>query len=183
MKRLVTIAAIAVGAATGLTGCNFVIPTETQYIKDVTDGTNADIGSIEVRNAVLISNDGKTGSLSMTLLNTGASPADVRFQYDTTDGRVTQTLSMAPTSMLFRGTKPGDEQMILSDLHVEPGALIRVFVQSDASTGKMLRIPILTGALNEYKTLLPTPAGTNPADPGDTSSPLFESTPQPTPTN
>jgi hypothetical protein len=169
--RIAAVLAVAM-ATVSLSGCTFMTQQETRDIKDVVTGANADVGDVDVRNAIALTETGRSASLSMTVLNDASHSVDVRFSYPSASGRVTQSVALAANSILFRGTRPGDEQMLLMDVDIRPGALLRVFVDSGGSEGKTLEVPVLNGALPQYSNLLPAPGSTNPVEPGDQSSSL-----------
>jgi hypothetical protein len=153
--RIASAVTVAVLAAV-LGGCTFTTPQETKDIEEVVNGTNADVGHVEVRNAIALTRDGDVVSLSMTVLNAGERQADVRFSYPTTGGHVTQVLPVGPGATVFRGTRPGDEQMLLEDTDARPGALLRVFVDAGGRAGRTLEVPVLNELLPECTDLLPT---------------------------
>ena len=173
--------ALAVGVAVVLTaaGCNFISPQATTKQYDASDGTSVTVGSIQVRNAIALTaeeGDGGTASLSMVVLNTSDEPAEVAFEYPTTEGKQTQTVQVDGSSQVSLGTEPGQDQFIMESLDSDPGALVTIFVQYGTETGKSFVVPVLTGALSEYATLLPSPTATTEATPG--STPLPEATQQ-----
>ncbi|WP_423922568.1 hypothetical protein ACPEEZ_02990 [Frigoribacterium sp. 2-23] len=158
-------------------GCNFISPQATLKHYDASDGTSVTVGDIKVRNAIaLTGDDGTEASLSMTVINSGTDPARVSFEYPTADGSKTQVLEVDGSAEVRRGTQPGDDQLILTDLDAKPGALLPVYVQYGTETGKKLMVPVLTGALPEYSTLLPTSTPSGTPAPGGSSTPLPEST-------
>lgn len=171
--------AAAVGAAVVMTvaGCNFISPQATTKQYDASDGTSVNVGDIQVRNAIALTaseGDGGTASLSMVVLNTGDDAAQVSFEYPTTAGNKTQTVDVDGSSQVALGTEPGQDQFIMDDLDSDPGALVTIFVQYGSETGKSFVVPVLTGALAEYATLLPSPTPSGSATPE--STPLPEST-------
>ena len=64
----------------------------------------------------------------------------------------------------------------MESLDSDPGALVTIFVQYGTETGKSFVVPVLTGALGEYATLLPSPTPSGEATPS--STPLPEATQQ-----
>ncbi|KQS17093.1 hypothetical protein [Frigoribacterium sp. Leaf186] len=175
------VSAAAVGAVVVLTaaGCNFISPQATTKQYDASDGYSVNVGSIQVRNAILLTareGDGDTASLSMVVLNTSDEAAQVSFEYPTTSGKQTQTIEVDGSSKVELGTEPGQDQFIIDSLDSDPGALVPVFVQYGTETGKSFNVPVLTGALSEYATLLPSP--TPSSDPTVESTPLVEATEQ-----
>ena len=97
------------------------------------------------------------------------------FQYETESGDETQTVEVEARSQVDRGTSTDVDQFVMTDLDVTPGQLLPVFVQYGTETGKMLQVPVLTGALPEYATLLPTPTPSADGRARRASTPLPES--------
>ena len=151
-------------------GCNFIAPQHTFDIDHVVDGRNVTVGEVALRNVLAITDDGAEASLVMVLLNSGEEDAQVRFEYDTEAGTESQVVDVPAGTEVRRGTAPDEEQLVIDDLDVTPGALLPVFVQYGAETGQVVDVPVLTGGLPEYSTLLPTPLDTGSATP----TPLFE---------
>ncbi|NII51696.1 hypothetical protein [Frigoribacterium endophyticum] len=169
------LAAATVGAAVLVVaaGCNFISPQRTTQFYDASDGTSVTVGDVKVLNALALTEDGAEASLVMSIVNSGDDAAQVSFQYETESGDETQTVDVDANSQVDLGTEVGQEQFVMSDLDVTPGALLPVFVQYGTETGKSLQVPVLTGELSEYATLLPMP--------GETTAPSAESTTLPSP--
>jgi hypothetical protein len=157
-------------------GCNFISPQTTTEQYDASDGFSTNVGSLDVRNALVFTQDGgETASLSLTLINNASSAKSVRFQYDGLDGKQTATVRVPANSEVRRGTTGGDQQLILTDIDKKPGALLKVFIQYGSQTGKNLDVPVLNGSFKEYATLVPSPTVSSvPATttPGDSATSL-----------
>lgn len=180
------LAAATVGAAVLVVaaGCNFISPQRTTQFYDASDGISVTVGDVKVLNALALTDDGSEASLVMSIVNSGDDDASVSFQYETADGSdETQTVDVDASSQVDLGTEPGQTQFVMSDIDVTPGALLPVFVQYGTETGKTLQVPVLTGELSEYATLLPTPTSSQAPAPESTTLPSPEDgTPSATPT-
>jgi hypothetical protein len=153
-------------------GCNFISPQTTTESYAASDGFETNLGSIEVRNAIVFTQNGDQGSLSVTLINTSSTDEDVMFQYPSLGSTATATIPVPANSTVSRGTTGGDKQVILHGLGKQPGSLITVFIQYGTQTGKKFNIPVLDGSLKQYATLLPSDT--------PTSVPVQIPTPSPT---
>jgi hypothetical protein len=138
-------------------GCNFISPQTTTEHYDASDGFSTNVGSIELRNALVFTENGDDASLSVTLLNTSSTPRTVKFQYSSFGSDSTVTIPVKANGETRRGTTGGDTQTILTGIGKQPGTLIKVFVQYGNQTGKSFKIPVLDGSLKQYATLLPSP--------------------------
>jgi hypothetical protein len=149
-------------------GCNFISPQTTTEHYDASDGFSTNVGSLDVRNAIVFTEDGgETASLSMTLINNTSGTKTVKFQYAGSNGSQTESVKVPGNSEVRRGTQGGDKQLILTNIGEKPGALLKVFIQYGSQSGKNLEVPVLNGALKEYATLVPSPTiSTFPVDGG-----------------
>lgn len=166
----------------GTAGCSFFAPQTTLKPYNPSDGISAQVGSISVRNALLLSKDGKTGSLLVNLINNGNSGVQVKFQYDATVGGTaakvnTDVLVDPGPATSFGGN--GNKKFILDGITTKPGQLFPIFVQYGQQTGIEMLIPVLDGTLPQYSNLLPTAA---PSPTPTSTSPAPATTPTPTPT-
>lgn len=159
MRARTTAAVVIAGAVMVLTaGCNFISPQTTTEIYDASDGVNTTVGDIEVRNAIVFTENGDEASLSVVVINNGSSAANVKFQYQALGSTETAVIPVAANGETDRGTQGGQKQTILNGIGKQPGSLLTVFIQSGTDTGKKLNVPVLDGSLTQYATLLPSPS-------------------------
>jgi hypothetical protein len=168
----------------GTAGCAFITPQATTEIVETSDGVNADIGEIAVRNATLISQDGTLASLLVSFVNESVSTKQVLLQYEDgeTGERVTEKVFVDGNGAItsFGGTD--SEQILLNNVSA-PGSLFPIYFQYGSEEGKQVMVPVLNTSLPEYADLAPTPAPT--ATPRQTPPPLVDTpveTPAPTET-
>lgn len=151
--RVIVAAAIAAGVALGTSGCNLIQPQATTKTYTASDGVNVNVGGIDLRNVVIISNNGETGNLVMGAVNTGA-PVAMHIEYKSAgkvaDGHVVVPFSTQPT--LF-GTA-GNSKVILTGIGTQPGSLLEVAFTVGSKTSTTL-VPVLNSDLPEYKGLNP----------------------------
>lgn len=158
--RARAVAAIALSAllALGLTGCNFLTPPATTETYDPGDGINFNVGDLQLRGVLVITEDGEVGSLLGTAVNSTSSDIDFTLQWQT-DGTWHEVELVADangrTDFGF-----GDGQRVnLDNLGVMPGGLLDATVHV-ADTQKGERIPVLDTSFVEYEDSLPTPTPT-----------------------
>jgi hypothetical protein len=166
----------------GTAGCSFFAPQTTLKPYNPSDGVGAKVGNIVVSNALLLSKDGKTGSLLVNLINDGDSDVTVKFQYDATvDGtaaKVNTDVVVDPGAATSFGGN-GDKKFYLDGISTKPGELFPIYVQYGQQTGKEMLIPVLDGTLPQYTNLMPTPAPSASATPSPTASATPTATPTP----
>ena len=139
----------------GLTGCTFMTPQATVDHYDPSDGINVTVGELEVRNALLLSADGTTARLLVSIDNPTKYGVQVKVQYENADSaKVDDSLYVNAHSVASFGGAD-DTRITLTGIDARPGSLFPVFVQYDDVTGKQLWLPVLNGALSEYADLVP----------------------------
>lgn len=163
--RVFVAAAIAVGVALGTTGCNLIQPQATTKQYAASDGINVNVGDLALRNLVVLSNDGKTGSLMMDSVNL-ATPQALHIEYTGADVHAVVPFSTQPTAF---GTASGTK-IILTNIATQPGAMIQLkFSVGSKSTTTL--VPVLNTELPEYHGL---PTGSSATV--ETSRPSVQST-------
>lgn len=162
MKFRIAIAAvIAVGVALGTTGCGLIQPQATTRHYDASDGIGVNVGTLKLRNLIVLSNDGTTGSLLLTGVNTTGKDVELTVTY--AGGK--KAVQAIPSSD-FRGTTWGghdEPQIILGGIDTAPGGMIELAFTDGVETVATL-VPVLTTGLPEYEGLAPkvvcaTPTG------------------------
>ncbi|WP_210507203.1 DNA modification methylase [Naasia sp. SYSU D00057] len=170
-------ALLAAVLAVAIAGCSFTngsIILPRKY--DPSDGVGADIGKLDVRNALLISEEGDRGNLVVSVINPTEDEQPLTVQYESaTAGRSTVDLTIPANSTVTYGWGDSD-QIVFEDIDTIPGALFPVYFQSGDSEGADLQVPVLDTTLAEYNNLTPSPS------PTPTPTPTAEPVPAPTPT-
>jgi hypothetical protein len=176
--RIAATVVLAAGILVGTSGCNLFAPQATLLHYDPSDGVSGSVGDIDVRNALLISDDGTSANFIVTLINQGDSSRQINVQYESDSGKVTDQVTVEERSTVTLGAQDSPS-VTLRDVDAQPGSLFPVFVQYGDETGAELLVPVLEGTLSEYSTLTPTPLPTLvPSAVPQTGTP----TPAPTPT-
>lgn len=153
--RIATSVVLAAGILLGTSACNFLTPQATTTHYDAGDGVSGNVGDVAIRNAILLSNDGSTANLLVTVINQGDSAHSLNVQYSTDAEKVTQKVTVKANSSVTIGT-PDAPTVTLENIDTPPGALFPVFLQYGDETGVELLVPVLDGTLNEYSTLMPS---------------------------
>ncbi len=172
--RVAASAAVTALVAGALSGCMFVTPQQTARSYTPSDGVNAQVGSVKVRNVLLVTDDGSQANMLGLLSNSGDAAASVTLQYETTSGDETTTLTV-PAGGVLSLRPNADEQVAtsvttearsvqLDGLDATPGGLLNVGVTVSGEQPITLRVPVLTGKLSEYTGLVPTPSTTASQD-------------------
>lgn len=156
--RVLSTAVVAAGLMLGLSGCNFITPQATaeQYPADaiVSDGISGTVGEVlEVRNALLISEDGVDANLVANLVNRGDQPANVEIDWE--GAPVAQTLVIPAGETVNIGHGADEQTITLTGIDATLGQLYEVFISAEGSTGDEFLVPVLDGGLPEYANLAP----------------------------
>jgi hypothetical protein len=168
--------AVAATIAFGATGCEFLSPSRTQEIRQITDGVDVSTGTIDVRNALLISDSGKDARFVGTLVNTGNDDRTVTLEVDGDD----QTVQVPGNATIVLADDGKHDTIDFDDVTAKPGSLVKMYFSYDGAEGASATVPVLTSAQEQYQTLAPTPtptptetapstSGTQPT--GDASAP------------
>ena len=174
--------AVAATIALGATGCEFMSPAHTVDIKQITDGVNVSTGKVDVRNALLISDDGEGARFIGTLVNTddedditvsievGGDTQTVDVAANThvdlamTPGSSSTAESSVETGEDTQGTAAGNaDDVVFENADAKPGSLVKVYFSYPDAEGVSASVPVLTSAQEEYATLAPTPTPTSTA--------------------
>lgn len=177
--RLIASIVVAGAVALGMSGCNLIAPQATLKQYDASDGVGVTVGSVAVRNAIMVSDDGETGNLVFSVANRDDRAHTVLIEVEGSDEQFQVLAEPGLTS--FDGSGANDPLRVES-LGVQPGAIVDVFFQYGEETGATASVPVLTGELLEYSTLVPTPQPTDEptGEPTETPTPLATPTTEPT---
>jgi hypothetical protein len=162
--RIAASVVLAFGIALGGTGCSMMTYQATTEQYDASDGVSTDVGSLDIRNALIISEEGVDGYLAVTIVNTGSAPARLAVQWEAGGERTTEYIEVGAESTLALGVE-GDEEassgvndrepLLLTDIDTPPGALLPVYFQYGDETGAEVHVPVLTDALGAYSHIAP----------------------------
>ena len=139
----------------GTAGCTFITPQATLEKYDPGDGVGIDVGDVQVRNAVAVANeDGDAISLILHIVNSGSRSANIDLQYQSDGEKTTVTKPVDAHEVLSFGNTDED-QLVITNPGVEPGALFPVYVQYGDHEGSQMLVPVLAPDTNGYEGLAP----------------------------
>ena len=153
--RIAASVVLAVGVLLGTSGCNLFDTQATLQQYDPSDGVSGAVGGIDVRNALLISEDGETANLVATVINTDPQAHRLGIQYESSTGTITDFVTVDGNTTQVIGV---DSVVTLSGLGVTVGSMFPVFFQYGQETGVDVLLPVLNGDLAEYSQFVPSPA-------------------------
>lgn len=153
-------AVLATALAIGTTGCTFITQQATLIPYSPSDGIEANLGDVKLRNVIaLMSDDGLSASLLITIINDGDVTAFVRMQTVSTSGEQVDFLRPVPSnSVVSFGNTVDEEQLIVPMPDAIAGGLLPVYVQHGAVPGTEMLVPALSAFDEHYKDLKPAEA-------------------------
>ncbi|MDQ4492312.1 hypothetical protein RBS60_19110 [Sinomonas sp. ASV486] len=161
-QRVAVVAALGVGLLTA-TGCGYINAQQTTHTYSASDGIRADVGTLQLRNMLIVSS-GTAGSSSSA--SADAPGRLVGTVFNSSDKDETLTLKDGSTTTRLNVPKHGEVQLEKSSSPVSlsktgalPGALATVSFTA-GSTSQDVQIPVVDGTLAEYRQYLPTPSAT-----------------------
>jgi hypothetical protein len=150
--RLIASVVLAASVVLGTSACNLVSPQTTTKIYDASDGVSARVGDLKIRNAMVITGDGKDGNLLVSITNVGSAHS-LTIQYGDDDANTVETVIPEESTVSF-GTEDEDP-LLLEGIDAEPGSLMTLFFQYGEETGVEALVPVLDGTLPEYSEFVP----------------------------
>ncbi len=174
--RVAASAGLTALVAIALAGCNFITPQQTLVPYESSDGVSTRVGDVDVLNAVVLSEDGVSGNLVFSALNTGDDDVELAVQFESDGEKVTLDVDIDAGSTGQFGFGDGG-QLFLAGIDTQPGDLIPIYFQYGDQQGRQLLVPVLDGALEQYAPYLPTPTPT--PTPTETPNPIATGEPDP----
>ena len=150
--RLAASAALALGIAIGGSGCAMITYQATTEKYDPSDGVSADLGTIDLRNVLVVSEDGEEGNLIASISNTGEDDATLEIEVVETGDTFEVDVDAGETVSLGAAD---EEPLLIADLGAEVGGLVAIYFQHGTEEGRELGVPVLDGRLPEYEDLVP----------------------------
>jgi hypothetical protein len=153
--RIVAAAVLAVGVALGTAGCNLIQPQATRLAYDASDGVSLNVGELQLRNLMIISDNGETGNLLVGIANSTGVDADLHISFISGGELVEGHLEVPSNDKTVTSWGSGSEdRIILGGINTMPGGLLEVAFEADGDT-KTVLVPVLTSAQPEYEGLEP----------------------------
>jgi hypothetical protein len=157
--RLAASAALAVGLALGASGCSMLTYQATTEHYDASDGVSADVGDLDLRNILVVSDDGESGNLIMTIVNNGADDVTLGVQFGNGGGETVEIEVESGATVNFGVDEVEGvevvEPVLLEGIDTEVGGLLPMYFQYGDVEGVEKQVPVLDSSLPEYADLAP----------------------------
>ena len=169
---------VALGAALlSATGCGYINAQQTTHVYSASDGARADLGSLQLRNVLIVSSGTEGASRELTADAPGRLIGTV---FNTSDKPVSLTFSDAGRTVRLDVPAKGELRLEEESTPVEltesgaiPGGLSPITFTAEGQSQEV-GVPVLDGTLPEYRSLLPTqsaaPTPTSTASPSATAT-------------
>lgn len=179
-KLAMATAALGIGLLS-VTGCGYINPQQTSAQYSASDGTRTDLGPLQLRNFLIVSDgENKPGRVIGAVYNSSSS--DVKLTISGAGGSQTQVPVKKNSYTLLNDSTP---EAILSNTGAKPGSVLEVTIFEDGTSEKAnFRVPVMDSTIVDYKKYLPTPEPTSSstATPSSTTSPAAPGTATPSST-
>lgn len=140
----------------GTAGCTFISTQATLIHYDAGDGVGVSVGDLKVRNMLaLISDDGRSVSLLMTVINSDTSGADLNIQYPSDGAKTTASRYINAGAARSFGNTVTDEKFIVLKPGVDAGGILPIYLQYGDHEGVQVMVPVLNADLPQYEDLKP----------------------------
>ena len=167
-KLAMATAALGIGLLS-VTGCGYINPQQTSEQYSASDGTRTDLGPLQLRNMLIISDgENKPGRVIGAVYN--SSSKDVKLTVKGAGGSQTQVSVKKNSYTLLNDST---DAAILSTTGGKPGTVVEVTIAEDGTNqNAKFKIPVLDSTIVDYKKYLPTaePTSSGPATSGTSAS-------------
>lgn len=172
-KLAMATAALGVGLLS-VTGCAYITPAQTSIQYSASDGTRTDLGPLQLRNMLLISDgEDKPGRVIGAVYNT--SGKDMKLTIKGASGSQAQVPVKKNSYVLLNDST---DAATLSTTGGKPGSLVEVTIREDGTNlESKFKMPVLDGTIADYKTYLPTPTPTSSGTASGSASPTSSASP------
>jgi hypothetical protein len=124
---------------------------------DPSDGVSVDVGDLDLRNVLVVSEDGEDGILVMTVVNTSDDDVELGVQFGEGGGD-TQTVDIEAGATAAFGADEVEgidvlDPIVLEGIDTMPGALLTMYFQYGDAEGIQKQVPVLDARLPEYNHL------------------------------
>ena len=156
--RALATTTLAAALLIGTAGCGVLLEPATLQSYSPSDGVNAEVGDVSVRNALLVANSSGDGALVMTFVNSGDALVFV-----TVELRGARNLSASVAA--YPGiTKVGiadDNPLVFTNAEVFAGTYAEVYFQYGNFEGALVSVPVLDGTEVIYAPYAPNERESN----------------------
>jgi len=138
--RALATTSLSVALLFGTAGCGVLLEPATLQSYSPSDGVNADIGDVSVRNALVVTNDSGDGALVMTLVNSSEALVFVTVELR---GDVKLSASVAAYPGITKVGIPDDNPLVFTNAEFVAGTYSEIYFQYGNFEGALATVPVL----------------------------------------
>lgn len=170
-----SLASLVVGSLIILTasGCAAITPQATTIQYSASDGVNVpDVegAPLQVRNALVVTDDGERGNLVAAVVNDTGSGETLTLEWAEDNQETLRVPAGTTMSLGSDNDETAEEPLLLEGIDAAAGDTMPIFFQSGDAQGVVVEVPVFDGEVSYLSELVPDEAvsdGTAPA-PADT---------------
>lgn len=153
--------AAAAAALLTATGCGYVSPQATADEYAPSDGIQAELGDVSVRNLMILAEDENSeGRVIGTVINDSAEPATLTID---ADGATAEVEVPANGQVMLEKAEP----VTIDQAGAMPGLMVETELEADGQSSTQ-SVPVLDHTYPRYASLMPGGAPSTPANPSNT---------------
>lgn len=151
--RIASSIALAAALALGATGCSMIAPQATKIPYAPSDGIDANIAGVNVRNMMLIADEsGENFNVVFTSVNETGKPVDMTVSFMRDGSASARAEFEIPEGVAQFGDPKGEQEPVLVTIpDLAPGAAVGAYFQVAGSSEVENFIPVLDGTLKDYR--------------------------------
>jgi hypothetical protein len=150
--RIASTLALAAAIVLGLSGCGLFAPQATLEPYAPSDGVEASLQGVDVRNLLLVAaEDGEHFNVVFTGVNTGSSPVQLRIAFEHESTSASADFVLEPGIQAFGDPAGENGATVVSLPGLSVGATVTAYVQVAGAEDREVRVPVLDGTLVEYQ--------------------------------
>lgn len=147
--RIASSIALAAIIMFGATGCGLFAPQATTEQYAPSDGVEASLDGVDVRNLILVAaEDGEHFNVVFTGVNTRSESAKLVLAFEANGASATAEFVLKPGTRAFGD--PEGEFVLVSLPDVKIGSTVTAFAQVAGAEDREMQVPVLDGILAEY---------------------------------
>lgn len=151
--RIASSIALAAAIALGASGCSLVAPQATLIPYAPSDGIDATVDGVNVRNLMLIADEsGENFNVVFSSVNLTGEKRDLTITFSGEGSQTARAEFTIPTGNTRFGNPDGAEVPVLVSIPgLKPGQTVEAYLQTGNSSEDQHFIPVLNGELGEYE--------------------------------
>lgn len=151
--RIASSIALAAALTLGATGCSLIAAQDTLIPYAPSDGVDANVSGVEVRNLMLISAEsGEQQNVVFTGINSGEKAQQLTISFMADGQQVATSEFEVPAGTTKFGDPEGEPTPVLVKIpEAKPGTLVDAYLSTAGSAEIQHRVPVLDGSLQEYR--------------------------------